>query len=253
MANGKHRVMIVDDQALFRGGLRRIIERDIRLAVVAEATCGHEALAQANFHRPEIVLINVELPGLTGLHVAAALRRFLPTVALVFLSRHAEDDRIFDAIRIGASAFLTRDASPESIHQVLQAVLRGDNLMSAALLANPHLTRFSLGTAARRDDTWTEGGDLAGTFSLRELEVLDCVVMGFTNREIGDSLRLAEQTVKNYMNAILRKLGVADRVAVLRHAIVAGWVNVGPRPTAMTDRAERGMILPRARVLTATR
>jgi DNA-binding NarL/FixJ family response regulator len=253
MANGKLRLMIVDDQALFRGGLRRLIERNPRVTVGAEATCGHEALAQANFHRPELILINVELPGLTGLHVAAALRRHLPDVSLIFLSRHAEDDRIFDAIRIGGSAFLTRTASPESIHEVVEAVLRGENLMSETLLANPHLTRFSLGPTATREDVWVDGGELAATFSLREMEVLDCVVMGFTNREIGDALRLAEQTVKNYMNAILRKLGAADRVAVLRHAIVAGWVNVGPRPTAMTNRAERGMILPRARVLTATR
>jgi DNA-binding NarL/FixJ family response regulator len=236
MTGVKHRVMVVDDQALFRGGLRRILERDPRLVVVSEATCGHEALAQANFHRPDLVLINVELPGLSGLHVAAALRRYLPNVSLIFLSRLGEDDRIFDALRIGANAFLTREASPESIHGAVAAVLRGENLMSKALLANPHLTRFSLSPAAPVEDPWEEGGELAATFSLRELEVLDCVVMGYTNREIGDALRLAEQTVKNYMNAILRKLRAADRVAVLRHAVVRGWVNVGPRPTASMGR-----------------
>lgn len=241
MTGVKHRVMVVDDQALFRGGLRRILERDPRLVVVSEATCGHEALAQASFHRPDLVLINVELPGLSGLHVAAALRRYSPNVSLIFLSRLGEDDRIFDALRIGANAFLTREASPESIHGAIAAVLRGENLMSQALLANPHLTRFSLSPAAPVEDPWVEGGELATTFSLRELEVLDCVVMGYTNREIGDALRLAEQTVKNYMNAILRKLGATDRVAVLRHAIVAGWVNVGPRPTAVRDRAERSV------------
>jgi DNA-binding NarL/FixJ family response regulator len=253
MANAKHRVMIVDDQALFRGSLRRILEREPRLAVVAEATSGHEALAQANFHRPEVALINAELPGLTGLHIAAALRRHQPNLALIFMSRHAEDDRIFEAIRIGASAFLTRSASPEDIHQTIASVLRGENLMSAVLLANPHLTRFSLSPSARDENAWADGGELAGVFSLREIEVLDCVVMGFTNREIGDALRLAEQTVKNYMNAILRKLGVPDRVAVLRHAIVAGWVNVGPRPTAMADRTERPMAAPRVRSMAATR
>jgi DNA-binding NarL/FixJ family response regulator len=252
MTSVKYRVMVVDDQALFRGGLRRILERDPRLVVVSEATCGHEALAQAHFHRPDLVLINVELPGLTGLHVAAALRRYVSNLSLIFLSRHGEDDRIFDALRIGANAFLTRDASPETIHGAVAAVLRGENLMSAALFANPHLTRFSLGPAATGDDPWVDGGELAGAFSLRELEVLDCVVMGFTNREIGDALRLAEQTVKNYMNAILRKLGVPDRVAVLRHAIVAGWVNVGPRPTAVPDRAERA-VQPRPGLASASR
>jgi DNA-binding NarL/FixJ family response regulator len=253
MASVKHRVMVVDDQALFRGGLRRILERNPRLVVVAEATCGHDALVQATFHRPAIVLINVELPGLSGLHVAAALRRHQPNLGLIFLSRLAEDDRIFDAIRIGAQAFLTKVASPEDIHDAIGAVLGGENLMSAALLANPHLTRFSLGPAETLADPWANGGELAGSFSMRELEVLDCVVMGYTNREIGDALRLAEQTVKNYMNAILRKLGTADRVAVLRHAMVAGWVNVGPRPTAMADQAEAAKVQPRSRSWSASR
>ena len=253
MANAKHRVMIVDDQALFRGGLRRILEREPRLEIVAEVTCGHEALAQANVHRPDVALVNVELPGLTGLHVAAALRRHQPRLAVLFLTRHAEDDRVFDAIRIGASAFLTRNATPEDIQQTIAAVLRGENLMPEALLAAPHLTRFSLTPAMPDENPWVGGGELAGVFSPRELEILDCVVLGYTNREIAEALRLAEQTVKNYMNGILRKLGVPDRVAVLRHAIVAGWVNVGPRPTGAMDRAESRSAAVSARPVAANR
>lgn len=237
MAMSRFRVMIVDDQALFRGGLRQLLERDPHLVVVAEATCGHDALAAAAYHRPDLALLNVELPGLTGLHVAAALRRHLPGLGLCFLSRLAEDERVFDAVRLGASAFLGRSASPEQVVAAVAAVVRGENLMEDALLANPHLTRHGLGSALAGPDPWRGGGEPAATFSLRELQVLDCVVMGYTNREVGEALRIAEQTVKNYMNAILRKLRAPDRVAVLRHAVVHGWVNVGPRPTANSTRS----------------
>lgn len=246
MSQAKYRVLIVDDQALHRGGLRGLLENDPRLAVVAEATNGHEALAAAAYHRPDLALVNVELPGLTGLHVAAALRRHLPGLAVVFLSRQAEDERVFDALRIGASAFLGRAAGPQSVAEAVEAVLRGENLMDRALLANPALTRHGLGQALAGPDPWADGGEPAAQFSLRELQVLDCVVMGYTNREVGEAMRIAEQTVKNYMNAILRKLRAADRVAVLRHAVVRGWVNVGPRPMAGPMTARQ---LPRAHVI----
>ncbi len=246
MTQTKSRILIVDDQALHGGELRGSLERDPGLAVVAEATNGHEALAAAAFHRPDLALVNVELPGLTGLHVAAALRRHVPGIVVVFLSRHAEDERVFDALRLGASAFLGRGAGTGTVVEAVAAVLRGENLMDRALLANPALTRHGLGQALAGPDPWADGGEPAGRFSLRELQVLDCVVLGYTNREVGAAMRIAEQTVKNYMNAILRKLEASDRVAVLRHAVVCGWVNVGPRPTAGPMTARQ---LPRAHVI----
>jgi len=246
MTQTKSRILIVDDEALHRGGLRGSLERDPRFVVVAEATNGHEALVAASFHRPDLALVNVELPGLTGLHVAAALRRHLPGMAVIFLSRQTEDERVFDALRMGASAFLGRATEAIAVVEAVEAVLRGENLMDRALLANPELTRHGLGQTWAGPDPWADGGEPAGQFSLRELQVLDCVVMGFTNREVGEAMRIAEQTVKNYMNAILRKLRATDRVAVLRHAVVSGWVNVGPRPTAGPMTARQ---LPRAHVI----
>ena len=236
MDPARHRVVIIDDQGLHRGMLGEVLDADPRLMVVAEPTNGHEALAVATVHRPDLALVNVELPGLTGLHVAAALRRHVPGIVVVFLSRHAEDERVFDALRLGASAFLGRGAGTGTVVEAVAAVLRGENLMDRALLANPALTRHGLGQALEGPDPWADGGEPAAQFSLRELQVLDCVVMGYTNHEVGEAMRIAEQTVKNYMNAILRKLRAADRVAVLRHAVVCGWVNVGPCPTGGAGR-----------------
>ena len=108
----KRRIMLVDDHPLFRSGLRRILDQDPRLKVVAEATSGHEALHQADIHRPALVLMDVQLPGVTGLQIASALRRQRPNTAIIFLSMHVDDERLFAAIRAGAAGFLTKDADP---------------------------------------------------------------------------------------------------------------------------------------------
>lgn len=232
----KRRIMIVDDHPLFRAGLKRLLELDPRLGVVAEAANGHTALHYADVHKPALAILDVQLPGVTGLQVATALRRERPTTAIMFLSMHADDDRLFAAIRVGASAFLTKDVDPQRIVDTAHAVLRGENLLHQAVLTNPELARRVLGEFR----TLTDGESVAGqetTLSPRELEVLDCLVMGRSNKEIGDALYITEQTVKNHMTAVLRKLEVDDRVAALRYAVANGWAEIGPQPYAQVDRA----------------
>src|SRR3954447_3034370 len=230
------RIMIVDDHPLFRAGLKRILEMDSRLSVVAEAQNGHAALHAADVHRPAVAILDVQLPGVTGLQVASALRRERPSTAILFLSMHVDDDRLFSAIRVGAAAYLTKDADPHKILETVHAVLRGENLLHQAVLTNPELARRVLGEFR----TLSEGqGSGAPDMSLspRELEVLDCLVMGSSNKEIGDALFITEQTVKNHMTSVLRKLEVDDRVAALRYAVSKGWAEIGPQEYAEVDRA----------------
>ncbi|MGI8477475.1 MAG: response regulator, partial [Thermomicrobiales bacterium] len=137
----KRRIMIVDDHPLFRSGLKRILEMDPRLSVVAEASNGHTALHEADINKPAVVILDVQLPGVTGLQIASALRRERPTTAIVFLSMHADDDRLFAAIRVGAAAYVTKDAEPQKIVETVHAVLRGENLLHQAVLTNPELAR----------------------------------------------------------------------------------------------------------------
>lgn len=234
----KRRIMIVDDHPMFRSGLRRILEMDPRLAVVAEAADGHSALHEADIHRPALVIMDVQLPGVTGLQIASALRRERPSTAVMLLSMHVDDDRLFAAIRAGAAAFLTKDAEPQKILETANAVLRGENLLHQAVLTNPELARRVLGEFR----TLSEGNGDAGPdvmLSPRELEVLDCLVMGRSNKEIGEALFITEQTVKNHMTSVLRKLEVDDRVAALRYAVSKGWAEIGPQPYAEIDRVVR--------------
>ncbi|MDQ3514083.1 MAG: response regulator transcription factor [Chloroflexota bacterium] len=232
----KRRIMIVDDHPFFRVGLGRIVEQDQRLKVVAEASNGHEALHEADVHRPDLILMDVQLPGVTGLQVANALRRQRPTVAIMFLSMHVDDDRLFSAIRAGAAGFLTKDAEPGVILDAIHAVLRGENLLQMAVLANPGLARRVLGEFRSLSERRVEDGEPDIQLSPRELEVLDCLVMGQSNKEIGDALFITEQTVKNHMTSVLRKLQVDDRVAALRYAVTKGWAEIGPQPYAEVER-----------------
>ncbi|MER3437154.1 MAG: DNA-binding response regulator [Chloroflexota bacterium] len=230
----KRRIMIVDDHPLFRAGLRRVLEQDPRLQVVAEAANGHDALHKADMYKPALVIMDVQLPGVTGLHVASALRRERPNTAIIFLSMHVDDDRLFAAIRVGAAAFLTKDLDPAKILDTVHAVLRGENLLHQAVLAHPNLARRVLGEFRSLSEGQAPGAPEV-TLSPRELEVLDCLVMGHSNKEIGDALFITEQTVKNHMTSVLRKLQVDDRVAALRFAVQKGWAEIGPQPYAAVD------------------
>jgi two-component system response regulator DegU len=233
----QRRIMIVDDHPFFRVGLRRILEQDERLKVVAEAANGHEALHQADVHRPDLVLMDVQLPGVTGLQVGGALRRQRPSVALIFLSMHMDNERLFAAIRAGAAGFLTKDADPAEILSAVHTVLRGDNLLQQEVLSNPRLAQRVLGEFRSLNRDGTGDGEPESQLSPREVEVLDCLVMGQSNKEIGDALFITEQTVKNHMTSVLRKLQVDDRVAALRYAISKGWAEIGPQPYAEVERA----------------
>ncbi len=220
------RILLVDDHPLFRSGLRRVLAQDPRLEIVAEAASGHEALRAADQFKPALVILDVFLPGVTGLRVAQALRRQWPATSIMLLSTQVDEEHLFQAIQAGAAAFLTKDTDQEEILASVQAVLRGENLLQAAVHASPTLARRVLGQF-RAIGNQPGADDPDVTLSQRELEVLDCLVMGRSNKEIAATLFISEQTVKNHITAVLRKLEVSDRVAALRYAVTHGWVTIG--------------------------
>lgn len=225
------RVLIVDDHPFFRLGLRRVLSSDERIGAISEASSGYEALHLAEVERPDLVIMDVQLPGVTGLQIANALRRQAPSIAIIFLSMHVDDDRLFAAIRAGALGFLTKDTEPAVIIESVVAVLRGENLLHQSVLRSPTLAQKVL----REFRTIGQNGQRAEagvTLSPRELEVLDCLIMGNSNKEIASRLYITEQTVKNHMTSVLRKLQVDDRVAALRYAVTQGWAEIGPQPYA---------------------
>lgn len=232
----KRRVLLVEDHPVFRRALKRILEETGRYQIVAEAESGHSAIQQADIHRPDMIIIDVQLPGVTGLKIARVLRKQHAAAKLVFLSMHMDDDRLFDAIRVGASAFLTKDIETNVLLDAIRQVGMGENLINPLVLSRPQLARRVLTEfrSLSQPDGQNET-EPAAALSSREIEVLDCVALGFSNKQIAEKLFVTEQTVKNHMTSVLKKLDVNDRVQAVLFAVKNGWMEIGPRAHSPVD------------------
>ena len=208
------RVVIADDQALVRGGFRLILERH-GIEVAGEAADGEEAVALTEQLRPDVVLMDVRMPGTDG--VEATRRLAGNSARIVILTTFDLDEYVYAALRAGASAFLLKDVRPAALVEAVQLVARGD-----ALLA-PTVTRRLLGrfAAALPPETVPRALD---ELTEREREVLVLIARGFSNAEIAEQLVLTEATVKSHVSAVLRKLGLRDRVQAVVAAYETGLV-----------------------------
>lgn len=234
MAGERNTIMIVDDHPLFRQGIRRLIEESGRFTVVAEASTGYEAIRLADIHQPHLVLTDIQLPGVTGLKIARILKKQHPTSHIVIVSMHIDDDRLFDAVRVGASAFLSKDIEAQELIDSLTRIANGEQLINATVLSRPQLARKVLNefrnlSGDRKKSAPSTANQMP--LSVREVEVLDCVAQGYSNKEIAEALFITEQTVKNHMTSVLRKLEVSDRVQAVLYAVKHGWIQIGSGST----------------------
>lgn len=230
-------VLIVDDHPLFRQGLRRLIEEEAGLRVVAEASTGYRAMQEAYLHRPALALVDVQLPGVTGLNVVRALKEECPRMPAIVLSTEREDDLILAAVQAGAAAFVTKDVAPELLLDTIRRVLRGERPIDVLIVSRPALARrllLELRAVVPGDRVSAPLAPGLLPLSPREMEVLDCVAQGLSNKEIANTLYITEQTVKNHITAVYKKLQVKDRVQALTCAVRRGWVQIGSaKPTAV--------------------
>jgi DNA-binding NarL/FixJ family response regulator len=215
------RVLLADDQALVRSGFRLILERDEEIDVVGEAEDGAEAVALSREVRPDVVLMDVRMPGTDGI---SATRRLADDPAftgrVLMLTTFDLDEYVYDAIRAGASGFLLKDVLPADLLHAVRLVNRGE-----ALLA-PSLTRRLLEEYIARPRAAHEAHGFA-ELSERELHVARAVARGLSNAEIGKELFLSEATVKTHVTRVLAKLGVRDRVQIVVAAYESGLVQPG--------------------------
>ena len=200
------RLLLVDDQKLMREGLRILLELEPDLKVVGEAENGEAALAAYAKHQPDVVLMDVRMPGMDGVEATWRLRERWPQARVIILTTFNDDEYVFEGLRAGALGYLLKDVSGAELAQAVRTVAAGGALIEPSV-AQKVLAEFArLVPPARPPD---EG--LPEPLTEREREVLRLLTRGLSNREIGARLSLAEGTVKNYVTQILQKLGVRDR------------------------------------------
>jgi DNA-binding NarL/FixJ family response regulator len=211
-------VVLADDQALVRRGFRLILEAEPDIEVVAEAEDGQQAIDAVRRHRPAIVLMDIQMPGLDGLE---ATRRILTPAGnqtrVQILTTFERDDYVFEALQIGASGFLLKTAPPEDLLTAVRVVSRGEALLS------PSVTRRVIQEVTRHQRRAPRSPDV-DRLTQRELEVLRLVAEGRSNAEIAAELYLSEATVKTDTSSILFKLGLRDRVQVVIFAYKQGII-----------------------------
>jgi DNA-binding NarL/FixJ family response regulator len=218
-------VLIVDDQALVRAGFRMILEIEPDLRVVGEAADGAQAVAQVAALRPDVVLMDVRMPGLDGI---AATKRLLAEgstgTRVVMLTTFDMDAYVYEALRVGASGFLLKDVQPELLVAGIRAVHAGDSLLA------PTVTRRMIESyLARPRGVDGEARDRLASLTRRELETLTLLARGLTNAELAEQLFVSETTVKTHVGRVLMKLGLRDRVQAVIYAYETGLVtSAGP-------------------------
>ncbi|HEY4027697.1 MAG TPA: response regulator transcription factor [Candidatus Dormibacteraeota bacterium] len=216
------RVVIADDQALVRVGFRLILETEEGIEVVAEAADGEEAIRAVRRLRPDVVLMDVRMPGLDGLE---ATRRILRgegvRCRVIMLTTFDADEYVYAALEAGASGFLLKDVSPEHLVMAVQMVAAGD-----ALLA-PSITRRLIERFVHRDHAATVAPRELSALTAREREVLTLMARGLSNAELAERLHLSEATVKTHVARILSKLELRDRVQAVVVAYETGLVQPG--------------------------
>jgi DNA-binding NarL/FixJ family response regulator len=210
------RVLIVDDQALARVGLRKILEGEPGITVIGEAPDGALAVAAARTGRPDVVLMDIRMPVLDGIEATRRIVRAQPSTRVVILTTFGLDDYVFDALRAGASGFMLKDAPPEEIVAAVRVVAGGD-----ALLA-PSVTRSVIEQFARQPAPAPGPPPELEALTSREREVLDLLACGLSNPEICERLVISEATAKTHVARILSKLGLRDRVQAVIYAYETG-------------------------------
>ena len=217
-------VLIADDQALVRVGLRKILEAEAEISVIGEATDGEDAVAEARRLRPDVVLMDIRMPVLDGIEATRRIGRAEPGTRVLILTTFGLDEYVYDALRAGASGFMLKDAPPEEIAAAVRIIASGEALLAPAVTRTV-IEEFALQQPALAPTPSPAIDELTS----REREVFDLLARGLSNPEICEQLVISEATAKTHVARILQKLGLRDRVQAAIYAYETGLVRAGSR------------------------
>jgi DNA-binding NarL/FixJ family response regulator len=208
------RVMICDDHALFRRGLIMVLESEDGIEVVGEAEDGEEAVARVEDLAPDVILMDVRMPRVSGIEATRTIAETVPSAKILMLTVSDEEDDLYEAIKAGATGYLLKEISIEEVATAIRAVVSGQSLISPAM-ASKLLTEFT-SLAKKADERQAVP---TPRLTDRELEVLKLVAQGMSNREIASELYISENTVKNHVRNILEKLHLHSRMEAVVYAV----------------------------------
>lgn len=222
------KLLVVDDHPVFRQGLRDVLELDSNVQVVGEAADGEVAVELAAQMRPDVILMDINLPTINGLQVTRRIKSQLPETKVIVITGYDDAEQVFHALRAGASAYCPKDITPEALLQTVYQTHDGHYIVEGKLMTHEEVISWIENKVGR-----LTGGNLVGEtedlfvpLSPREMEILEHVTRGMSNKEIAYKLGISHQTVKNHMTAILRKLRVEDRTQAAVYALSRGWVRL---------------------------
>ncbi len=206
-----YRILVVDDHEVVRLGLRALLSGQQDFVVVDEAASAEEAVEKAVLHRPDVVVMDIRMPGTNGIEATRAIKSKLPEVQVIILTSYAEDEMLFDAISAGAAGYVLKQGGGDDLVRAVRRVAEGDALL------DPAVTQRVL--ARVRQATRQEQAAAFKDLTEQELRVLGLVSQGYTNKEIAKELFLGEGTVRNYVSSILSKLELTNRAEAAAYAV----------------------------------
>lgn len=231
------RVFVADEEPLFRDGVRLTLEESAGVLVVGEAATRRDALAQVDQVAPDVCLIGTSLPagapalggdasGVGGIELARLIKHRRPGAAVVLIGSREDEEQLFQAMKVGASAYCLRDVTPEALLVLIRRVYDGEYVVTDAVLTRPEVTARVL--KQFREYVQAEPGNepLFVPLSAREVEILDYIAHGRSNKAIAQLLNISDQTVKNHITSILRKLAVNDRTQAVIYALRNNWIKL---------------------------
>ena len=209
------RIVLADDHVTMRHGLRLLIDSEPDMQVIADVSDGHEAVRHALLMKPDVVVMDISMPGVNGLSATRTLKQQQPGVAIVTLTRHADDAYVQELLRAGVSGYVLKQSSPSELLQAIRAAAGGGQYLDSTLTAR--VTALVLGRANRLHKP-------VATLSERESDVLRLIACGHSNKEIAAQLSLSVKTIEAHKSNAMRKLGLTGRIGIVKYAVLQGWL-----------------------------
>lgn len=232
MSLEKIRVVIVDDHQLFREGLKRIINLEEEMEVIAEFSDGNGIIDNYQRIEPDVILMDINMPKVNGVEATKKVKQLYPEARIMILSIHDDEGYVFETLRAGASGYLLKDMEAETLVTAIKAVAEGNAYIHPEITGKVIDEYRRLSSRENNNSSglepifFTKAIDWHEVLTNREIEVLQLMAEGNSNRSIGEKLYISEKTVKNHVSNILQKMDVEDRTQAVITAVKNGWVNI---------------------------